>query len=194
MPASEVFEDRYPRLADLDGDGTVEVITIRSSSRAGAAVTIYGVEDERLVERATTEFIGSANRWLNIAGIAPYLGGPDLQIAYVTTPHIGGTLKLIGFEDGVLTRHGEAYGFSNHWIGSRELRLSATARIDGALALAVPSANRAALRIMRFLPAGPEEIAAIDLPGRIDKAIGRTATGFVVGLTNGDVFTVEPGE
>lgn len=194
LPQSEVFEDRYPRLADLDADGTTEVITIRSSSRAGAAVTIYGLDDGHLVQKATTEFIGRANRWLNIAGIAPFLGGGALQIAYVTTPHIGGTLAIVGLKGGKLTRHGDAYDFSNHWIGSRELRLSATMMIDGALALALPSADRATLRIMRFSEAGPIDVTAIRMPGRIDKAIGRTARGFVVGLTNGSIWAVEPTE
>lgn len=194
LPDAEVFEDRYPRLADLDDDGTVEVITIRSSTRAGAAVTIYGVRGGRLVQKATTAFIGRANRWLNIAAIAPFLGGDNNQIAYVTTPHIGGTLHLISYESGVLSDHGSAYGFSNHLIGSRELRLSAMMVIDGALALALPSANRAALRIMRFGDNGPVEIAAVPLPGRIDKAIGRTARGFVVGLSDGTVLAVKAAE
>lgn len=194
LPYSEVFEDRYPRLADLDGDGAVEVITIRSSASAGAAVTIYGLSDGALVQKATTPFIGRSNRWLNIAAIEPFLGGDAKQIAYVTTPHIGGTLKLIGYENGASRQYGDAYGFSNHWIGSRELRLSATMMIDGVLALALPSANRGTLRIMTFAKSGPEQIAAIQLPGRIDKAIGRTPHGFVVGLNVGTVLAVEPSQ
>lgn len=197
LPDAEVFEDRYPRLADLDGDGTVEAVTIRSSAYAGAAVTIYGLEGERLVEKATTAFIGTPNRWLNIAGIAAYLGADDdepaLQIAYVTTPHIGGSLKLIGYRRGALSIHGEAYGFSNHWIGSQELRLSADMMIDGRLTLALPSANRRALRVMAFGRNGPENTAAITLPGRIVRAIGRVDDGFIVGLDTGEAYRVEIG-
>jgi hypothetical protein len=40
LPKNEVFEDRYPRLADLDGDGTVEVVAIRTSVRFGASVAV----------------------------------------------------------------------------------------------------------------------------------------------------------
>ena len=207
LPVSEVFEDRYPRLADLDGDGRVEIITIRSASHAGAALTIYGLEAGRLRERATTAFIGTPNRWLNIAGIAPFLGNDHLQIAYVTTPHIGGTLRLIGFEAGRLHSFGREYGFSNHWIGSRELRLSATMRHAGMrsgvdsgasgqnhadkLLLALPSAGRNELRIMAFAEEGPDQVASVPVPGRIDKAIGRTDNGFVIGLSNGEVYRVE---
>ena len=95
LPRSEVFEDRYPRLADLDGNGTVEIITIRSSLTRGASVTVYGLEGETIAEKATTGFYGRKNRWLNIAGIAPFLGIAGNEIAFVQTPHIGGDLHLL---------------------------------------------------------------------------------------------------
>jgi hypothetical protein len=97
LPDSEVFEDRTPRLADLDGDGRTEIITIRASLRQGGSVAVYGVRGEQIVELGATPFIGRSNRWLNIAGIADFLGRGDLQIAFVETPHIGGTLKLATF-------------------------------------------------------------------------------------------------
>ena len=51
LPQNEVFEDRYPRLVDLDGDGTTEIITLRASSRGGGSVTVYGVVGGGIVER-----------------------------------------------------------------------------------------------------------------------------------------------
>lgn len=190
LPQSEVFEDRYPRLADLDGDGLVEVITIRSSVHEGAAVTIYGLESGHLRQKATTPFIGRSNRWLNIAGIAPFVNGEGLQIAYVTTPHIGGTLALVSYQQGVLRHLGDAYGFSNHAIGSRELRLSAIGTANGRPILALPSADRRHLRIMSFGQPKPQDIASVPLPARIDKAIAATASGFVVGLRDGQELEI----
>ena len=114
LPATEVFEDRTPRLADLDGDGRTEIVTIRSSLTKGAAVTVYGLEGGALKQRATTDFIGRSNRWLNIAAIADLDGTPGLEIAHVRTPHIGGTLIVHGYRDGALVRIAALDGFSNH--------------------------------------------------------------------------------
>jgi len=193
LPESVVFEDRYPRLADLDGDGSVEVITIRASLTEGAAVTIYGLDDGRLVERASTDFIGRAHRWLNIAGIADFDGRPGLDIAFVRTPHIGGTLFFYGYRGGMLFAIGSLEDFSNHVIGSRELRLSPTADVDGdgRPELALPSHNRRSLRVIGFEDGRPAARAAITLPGRIDKAMAARGGGsdlmFIVGLDDGSV-------
>ncbi|MCP4185840.1 MAG: hypothetical protein GY761_21470 [Hyphomicrobiales bacterium] len=44
LPKTEVFEDITPRLADLDGDGTSEIITIVSSLRLGASLGIFQIK------------------------------------------------------------------------------------------------------------------------------------------------------
>lgn len=197
LPEDEVFEDLYPRLADLDGDGTTEVITIRSSLSQGASVTVYGMQDGRLVENASTGYIGHANRWLNIAGIARFSGTGSLEIAFVRTPHIGGTLFIYRFRNGRLRRIASLDGFSNHQIGSRELRLSAVADLDGdgKMELALPSDNRATLRIVGLGKNGLSELASVVLPARIDKAIAVSGTGgstrFTVGLDDASVFDVK---
>ena len=194
LPESAVFEDRYPRLADLDGDGSVEVVTIRASLRQGAAVTVYGLRGGELVERASTDFIGRAHRWLNIAGIADFDGRPGLEIAFVRTPHIGGTLFFYEYREGMLIQIGAMEDFSNHVIGSPELRLSAIADVnsDGKADLALPSHNRRMLRLISFEHGGPIALAAIALPGRIDKAIAAQGSGqnteFTVGLDDGTII------
>lgn len=196
LPEAEVFEDRYPRLADLDGDGKIEVIAIRSSLSHGASVAVYGLRRDRLVRHNSTRFIGRPNRWLNIAGIAAFRGTQGKQIAYVETPHIGGTLYVYDFAWDGLKAAGRLRGFSNHVIGSRELRLSAVADIDGdgAPELALPSGSRRALRIVGFRKDKLVEVATANLPAPIDKAIGVRGTGratrFIVGLANGEVYEI----
>lgn len=196
LPDTEVFEDRYPRLADLDGDGTTEVVTIRASVSLGAAVTVYGLRGDTLRQLATTKFIGLANRWLNIAGIARFRGGSEKEIAYVQTPHIGGTLFMYAYENDQLKKVGESAGFSNHLIGSTEMRLSAVADIDGdgVPELALPSADRRRLRIVGYKDRRLIDRAAALLPAPIDKAVATRGNGpttrFVVGLENGAVYRI----
>ena len=196
LPETEVFEDRYPRLEDLDGNGKIEVVTIRSSISLGASVTVYGIDDNTLVERASTEFIGRANRWLNIAGIASFRGKRGKEIAYVETPHIGGTLFIYEYAEGALVLISTLAVFSNHRIGASELRLSAVADVngDGRMDLALPSDDRRTLRFVGFVDSDLVEVASAELPSRIDKAIAVRGTGedlrFVVGLENGEIYEV----
>jgi hypothetical protein len=67
---------------------------------------------------AKTDYIGRANRWLNPAGIADFDGDGIKEIAFIQTPHIGGTLFFYREEDGEMNRLARFAGVSNHAIGS----------------------------------------------------------------------------
>jgi hypothetical protein len=127
-----VFEDITPRIVDLDGDGTNEVVAIRTDLRAGAALAIYGLRHGALVELAATAPIGRPNRWLSVAAIADFRGEGRNTVAVVKTPHIGGILELYRFAGVHLEIvRGPTAGYSTHRIGSRELTLAVAADLDG---------------------------------------------------------------
>lgn len=160
LPTNRVFEDIVPRLADLDGDKRTEIITIQSSVNAGAAVVIYGMRNGKITELAKSDFIGTPNRWLNIAGIANYRNARQgKQIVWVETPHIGGKIHIGTFDGEKFTVEGpEQFKWprgkavmSNHAIGSRDQSLSVTVDIDenDTLELIVPGADRKGMWIMR---------------------------------------------
>ena len=145
LPRTHVFEDLTPRIADLDGDGRNEVVTIRASLPAGASVAVFGLRGDALALLDTAGEIGRANRWLSIAGIGDFTGAGVPVVAWVETPHIGGTLRMAAFEDGALDVFENSYrDFSNHVIGSRDLNLAAQGDFtgDGVPDLAIPSADR----------------------------------------------------
>lgn len=169
LPNSQVFEDRTPRIVDLDGDGRPEIVTIRTYQSAGASVAIFGVRNDQLVELASTEAIGRSNRWLNIAGIRDYAERGSLQIAYVETPHIGGTLYFVEWNGNRLQPIASIYGTSNHEIGSREQDLSADMDYDndGHMDLVVPSIDRRALRVFGFSGRQLAELEMVSLPSPV---------------------------
>lgn len=196
LPKNQVFEDRTPRIADLDGDGKVEIITILSSTSKGGSIAVFRLNGGKLELQAKTPFIGRSYRWLNIAGITDFNGDGKLDIAGVWTPHIGGTLKFWTLRGKSLKQIGSMRGFSNHFIGSREQRLSAIADVDGngTLDLILPSAGRDTLRMVGFVKGRLKELATIKLPRQINKAIAVTGKGkksiFTVGLSNGSTHAV----
>ncbi len=196
LPDNLVFEDRTPRLADLDGDGRTEIITLRASNRRGGQIAVYGIRGQSITELGATPFIGRANRWLNVAGIADFLGRGDSQVAFVETPHIGGTLKLATFSGSSMQVVASARGFSNHEIRSREQRLSAVVDVngDGTVDLALPDARRTSLQIVSFAGGRIQRLASIPLPSPVRRAIlsegSAGSTRFVTGLANGSVVNI----
>ena len=192
----EVFEDIAPRIADLDGDGVSEVVTILSALPGGASIAVFAMNGDMLEKIVSTPFIGRPYRWLNIAAIAPFGRGPGKQIAFVATPHIGGNLGFLAYGRRQLALVKSASGFSNHKIGSPELRLAAAADIDGdgVSELAVPDNDRKSLKIVRLTSDGIKLLASVSLPSPIDKAImvegNGTQTSFTVGLENGSAYRI----
>ncbi|MCB4455256.1 MULTISPECIES: FG-GAP repeat domain-containing protein [Leisingera] len=113
-----VFEDTAPRLVDLDGDQSAEIITVRSHAAKGAQLAIYtdrGAPDLQLV--ATTPYIGRKNRWLAPIGAADLDGDGHVEIAYIDRPHLAKTLRIWRFRDGVLREVASKPGLTNHRIG-----------------------------------------------------------------------------
>ena len=190
LPASQVFEDLTPRIADLDDDGRNEIVAIRSSLTGGAAIAIYGLQEKQLVLKAQSPEIGRANRWLNIAGIADYLGDGRKVIAWVETPHIGGRLKMAVFDGAdLLPVSSTRDGFSNHFIGSRELGLSATMHGAGTrpARLFLPSADRTRLVVVEG-----KQARNIDVPGRISHRIVVLGDLLVTATRNGRLLAIRP--
>jgi len=164
LPADSVFEDRFPRLADLDGDGNDEALLVRSYLDRGAALAVFKLDGDRLLLAAESEPIGKPQRWLNPAGIADFDGDGRPEIAAVETPHIGGVLVLYEMTDGKLVPEQRIQGFSNHAIGSRELGMAAAVDLDGdgIADLALPDAQRRALRMVSFAGGNFRQIAVVD--------------------------------
>jgi len=198
LPPDSVFEDREPRIADVDGDGQDEVIVVRSYLKAGAALAVAAVRNNELTIIAETPPIGQPFRWLNPAGVGDFDGDGRPEVALVRMPHLAGELEMWAIRGGVLVKRYEADDVSNHVIRSPHLRLSAVADFngDGVADLAIPSFDRRALRFLTAKGGRVREIARVDLVGpaaedfRVASRDGRPAV--FVGLAGGRTTLVQP--
>ncbi|TDQ64041.1 hypothetical protein ATL17_2052 [Maritalea mobilis] len=168
LPATEVFEDRIPRLVDITGDGVEELIVVQSHIQKGASLAIYDLAPSNVSLLAQTPYIGQSNRWLNPAGIADFDGDGRVEIALVSKPHLAKELQLWRFSKGKLSLVSTHVGFSNHRLGSREQQLSAQADMnaDGVTDLIVPGPNRKSLHMISFAN-GFEVLRTVELTGEI---------------------------
>ena len=150
LDEQHVFEDLRPRLIDVDGDGQVEIVAIRSHVARGAGIAIYKIEGDGLAEFAWVPEIGASSRWLNIAAIYDLDSDGAMELAWVETPHIGGILRVARISRGELTPLAEASGYSNHAIGERNLCLSAVTLDGSGTTLWVPTQDRAQIAGHQF--------------------------------------------
>lgn len=161
LSPDSVFEDRYPRLLDDT------LLVVRSYLDRGAALSLWGVEHDELKLLAESAPIGRPNRWLNPIGAADFDGDGQIEYAAVVMPHLAGILTLYRRQGDRLDKVLEAPGFSNHQIGSRELRLAAVADFDrdGVPDIGLPSLDRTSFLLVSLRGGTLRTLRAIPLPG-----------------------------
>lgn len=174
LPDHRVFEDRVLRLVDLDGDGRDEIVLVEADIKTGAALVVLGVRsnpEPALVELARGPQLGTAMRWLNPAGFADFDGDGRLDVASVTTPHIGGVLTLHHFRPPLLQPYATLANVSNHRYGELEQQMTVTVTPPGQRAwLVVPDQSQTRLRALRLEATGQwTEAAPLALAGRLTR-------------------------
>ncbi|MFM1813961.1 MAG: hypothetical protein RLZ98_656 [Pseudomonadota bacterium] len=152
LPADSVFEDREPRIVDVDGDGTDEIVVIRSYITKGSVLAIAAVGQTGLGIVAETEPSGMPFEWLNPAGFGDFDGDGKPDIAVVRRPHDLGQLEIYTLRGRRLERILTVDDVSNHRQGNRDTHLSLVQDFDGdgVVDLAIPTFDRHILQILSF--------------------------------------------
>lgn len=146
-----VFEDIAPRLWDVDQDGEMEFICIRTEVSLGAGIAIYKRIGNSLREWSFLPEIGTRFRWLNPVGIADFDQNGTLDLAWIQTPHIGGVLRYASITPGEMKVIDSKAGYSNHAIGERNLCLSVLTSANDSTFVHLPSQNRETLKSLTVI-------------------------------------------
>jgi hypothetical protein len=191
-----VFADREPRLADLDRDGTPEVLVVKSYRDKGSVLAVIGRREGAwaiVAETPPTE----PKAWLNPAAVADFAGDGAIGVALVRAPDRDGLLQLWTWEKGRLVLRHEKAGYANHAFGSAALDLAAAVDLDGdgRPELVIPTLDRTSLAVLS-LKGDIRELRRIPLPARALTGVAALGTGkavhILVGLEDGRVADVRP--
>ena len=191
LPEDEVFEDLTPRLVKLAADEPDELLTIVSQRQKGARLMLIRLNGEHLAPGAESLAVGTPMRWLNPVGVLDLDGDGQAEVVSVTTPHIGGTLKVYRRQGARLVEIAALGGFSNHVYGSPELGLSAHQTVAEQVRLLVPDNSRRQLRVIEFTSGHLTEVGRCALPALVTGAIKPLAGSEVsVGLATGSYLVI----
>lgn len=171
LPEDEVFEDLTPRLVRLAANEPVELLTIVSQRQTGARLVLIRLNGDRLESSAESPAVGTPMRWLNPVGVVDLDGDGRAELASVTTPHLGGTLRVYRREGARLVEIAAMGGFSNHVYGSPELGLAAYQTVAERVRLLVPDNSRTQLRVIDFNSGRLAEVGRCALPAPVTGAI-----------------------
>jgi hypothetical protein len=113
LPHAQVFEDLKPHLADLDGDGSPEVIVVESNLDLGARLAIY--DPNGFV--TSTGWLGQHDAWLAPVGAIDLNHDGRPEVGFVVRPHTEKVLAIYRYADRHLEDVIEITPFTNHQIG-----------------------------------------------------------------------------
>ena len=161
VPDPWVIEGLAPIWADLNGDGSEELIVTLSSQTDGGKIVVYNDAGEIEAEGLG---IGRGFRWRNQMAVAPYGSNGEVELSAVLTPHIGGTVEFYRWSGKRLEISASIPGFTSHVIRSRNLDLNITGDFlaINQPALIVPNNARNTLNAIRRNESGAE--VALTLP------------------------------
>jgi hypothetical protein len=116
------------------------------------------------------------------------------EVVSVTTPHLGGTLKVYQRRGNRLAEVARLDGFSNHIYGSSDLLLSAFQTVGSKVRVLVPDNSRRQLRIVEFTSGRLMEIGRCALPAPVTGAIKPLSDSEVsLSLATGNYLVVSNG-
>jgi hypothetical protein len=128
LHGEDVFEGLYPIWADVDDNGEDDLIVTVSNPEVGAQVQVYQGNGTLLVVGPA---IGRGYRWRHPLAWGPFGPDDENELVDVLTPHIGGVVEFLVYQEAELQLVTSESGYTSHVIESRNLDMAVAGDFDG---------------------------------------------------------------
>jgi hypothetical protein len=174
-----IFEDRKVQLEDINGDGSLQAIVVKTYLAKGSALAVYDMKADGIRPTAETPAIGAPHSWLYPVGVLRTQGQPPV-IAAVITPHQAGSLRFYQLKDGKLIETGRLEGYTNHVFGSHNVDMARIGDLygDKRAEIIIPNLARDKLAVISNLGGKPVLSAEFPVNGHIS-GVDRIGKNFV---------------
>lgn len=165
LPGTEVFEGIAPFWADVNQDGSPDLVTTVSDFGVGAQLRVYNLDGSVL---AQSDPIGQGNRWRHQLAFGAFGVDGALELVDVRTPHIGGIVEFFRLNGDRLEIVASTTGYTSHIIGSRNLDMAVAGDFngDGQLEIVMPDQSRTRIAGLQRTADGVAEVWSLPLDGR----------------------------
>lgn len=189
LPGEDIFEGISPLWADLDDDGTQEIVTTVSNGQRGAWLRAYSADGSIFAESAA---IGQGFRWRHQLAVAAFGINGETQLADVRTPHIGGMPEFFTLRRGELSVNNAQLGYTSHPINSRNLDMGLAGDFDGdgVPELVITDQQRQNVTAVINTQQGVQQAWALPLAGQLESNLAAVAlpeggVALAAGTSNG---------
>lgn len=187
LPGEMIYEGLAPMWADINEDGTLDIITTISDSREGSGIRAYLFDGERFTLEVNGPRIGTGFRWQHQLAWGPFGMNGAMQLVDVRTPHIGGIVRFYNFTGDALEIESELAGYTSHLIHSRNLDMAVAGDFngDGTPEIALPRQDRLTIAGIQNSANGAQNVWELPLEGRLSTNLSAVQTANGLALVAG---------
>ena len=189
-----IYEGLAPMWADVDGDGTMDLITTVSNGGEGARNRVYLFDGETITREVEGPAIGQPNRWQHQLAWGPFGMDGEMLLVDVLTPHIGGIVRFHRYTGSGLEVIGQIGGHTSHVIHSRNLDMAVAGDFngDGTPEIVLPTQDRTQLDGIQLTGNGPQVVWSLPLDGVLSSNLSAVSANgrplaLAAGMTDGRV-------
>jgi hypothetical protein len=162
VASEDVIEGISAMLADIDGDGSKEVLVTISNDNVGSRMSAFTFEGDLVAESVP---IGQGGRWQTQLAVAPIGPNGESEVVDIWKPHANGVAEFLQLEGNTLVRVADLAGFTNHVIRTQNLDkgLVADADTDGRLDVVVLTLENTEIAVLSRVEDQVETVALVAL-------------------------------
>jgi hypothetical protein len=166
LEGDAIYEGLSPMWADVDEDGTQDLITTVSDSQTGSRIRVYLFTADG-IRQIDGQAIGQAYRWQHQLAWGALGAKGEMELVDVRTPHIGGIVRFYQFTGNSLEIVATQTGYTSHVINSRNLDMAVAGDFngDGQPEIIVPSQNRGSIAGIQHTADGAKVMWELPLDG-----------------------------
>lgn len=194
LPGDNIYEGLAPMWADVDGDGTMDLITTVSNGENGARNRVYLFDGETITREVEGSAIGQPNRWQHQLAWGPFGVDGEMLLVDVLTPHIGGIVRFHRYTGSNLKVIGQIGGHTSHVIYTRNLDMAVGGDFngDGTPEIVLPTQDRTQLDGIQLTENGPQVVWSLPLDGVLSSNLSAVSANgrplaLAAGMTDGRV-------